>query len=297
MKFRRMISVLTAMVISTAALGSMTASSSVSDRNRLYYEFSYETEQVTSTYTLLHNPVDSTSARTVTLPDDRVLYENSGIVYLSFKFTDSEGVSTGYRGTGFIIGDHTIATAGHNVYSSDLSVFSTDMRVKLYDGDGNYIETVDAVEAHTPYQNMLGSGNHDYALITVEEDLSTYEHFNLGVMVDSAQNSTAIPMAVAGFPGSVYNADNEAESTYDLYIDYGSPGTMSDYRIYYNGIDTSGGQSGGPAFVTTTYMLDDDSSTAVTTRTAVGIHTHGTYCTRITSEMIAFFRNNSNISY
>ena len=58
------------------------------------------------------------------------------------------------------------------------------------------------IQAHIPeYYVTKGDDNfkYDYALITVSEDLSSYNHFELGEVLSSAANSTKIPVSVCGY--------------------------------------------------------------------------------------------------
>lgn len=78
-------------------------------------------------------------------------------------------------GTGFIIGDHEIMTAAHCVY--DNGKFVDNVTIKLPTNnpadEGSYI-SLTATNLHVPKlytNNVIGN---DYAIITVEENLSDY---------------------------------------------------------------------------------------------------------------------------
>lgn len=180
--------------------------------------------------------------------DDRIPStgtENTGIVIL-------ENV-----GTGFIVGDHVIATAAHcvyNKYENQQSYFKTALTIHPYNSNGtvNTNITFTPVEAHMPieYGTCPMSDNylHDYALITVSEDLSNYFHFSLGTTYNmSATVFADVPLYVLGprMTGSQIN---------DLYYSQGNivsySDTTADRLIYYN-CDTKGGDSGAPVYTIT----------------------------------------------
>lgn len=97
-----------------------------------------------------------------------------------------------YAGTGFVVNPHIIATAAHCLYNynNPNSVSCNPISgINLFDNNGNCTSTVTPVECHIPYsyinsiQNNFGqeTNEYDYALISVEEDLSNYMCFDLGV--------------------------------------------------------------------------------------------------------------------
>ncbi|MDE6777726.1 MAG: trypsin-like serine protease [Oscillospiraceae bacterium] len=136
--------------------------------------------------------------------DDRVkasgLDENTGIVRLS----NSKGVATG-----FIVGDHVIATAAHCVYNKKTSSFPSTMKIETYDESGELTSNqLEPVEVHIPESYIsaepesLTEVQYDYALITVENDLSEdnkYYHFKLGTAYNAQESYFSnIPIYVTG---------------------------------------------------------------------------------------------------
>lgn len=218
------------------------------------------------------------------LIDDRVPDKDTSVVRLS-------------TGTGFIVDDHTIATAAHCVYGVDNKSFIKDLKVNIYDENCTKIlKTITPKEAHIPvYYSLKGDERYDYALLYVEEDLSKYGEFSLSMPMDSFMTSGAT-VTVSGFPDKTasdpnagghkrYKADGEIMDirTYDP--------ELWDYQIKYSTF-TSGGDSGGPIYTTQTFDGE-------TYHTVVGIHTSSggkvRYGTRITTTLLMFYYNNDHI--
>lgn len=218
------------------------------------------------------------------LIDDRVPDKDTSVVRLS-------------TGTGFIVDDHTIATAAHCVYGVDNKSFIKDLKVNIYDENCTKIlKTITPKEAHIPvYYSLKGDERYDYALLYVEEDLSKYGEFSLSMPMDSFMTSAAT-VTVSGFPDKTasdpnagghkrYKADGEIMDirTYKPEI--------WDYQIRYSAF-MSNGDSGGPVYTTQTFDGE-------TYHTVVGIHStsDGTFrCgTRITTTLLMFYYNNDYI--
>ncbi len=257
------------------------------DRWLIYhvYDADSTTQYTDRTYTLSATTSTSVSARSVIGNTDsrQVDFSKSGVVKLIY----GDAVATG-----FVVDSHVIATAGHcarNVIDS----------VLLFNSDGTVALSATPVERHIPYEYLNSGPNYeyynDYGLITVEEDLTDYIQFNLGIALDQAiTNSQAI--SVTGFPGTVQNQTVNTPSLHNMYtgsgvlVDSDSPGDCSIYRLKYNA-DTSGGNSGGPVYVTTTYGGN-------TYYTAIAIHTlAGNSGVRMDRDVICFYLNNPNIRY
>ena len=143
-------------------------------------------------------------------------------------------------GTGFIVGDHTIATAAHCVYSEGKFL---DTTAQIVDGNGNGIKQLTTKRIHISNDTRLDNENElDYAMIEVEEDLSSYGAFSLGIMMDDFRNkSTNITMSVSGFP------QRTGEEWGKRYVGKGRILAVKPTRLEYD-IDMSNGQSGGPIY-------------------------------------------------
>lgn len=210
------------------------------------------------------------------------LSENTGIVRINGN------------GTGFIIGDHLIATAGHVVYNKNTyAYYFNNCTIETYNEDGTLSgETLHPIEAHLPALFVslppVSDFRYDYGLIVVQEDLSDYTHFSLGETYNlfPTQFST-IPIYVTGYKGSGNNLASQKGSII-------SPNVYTQSQTQYvlnHNVDTFGGDSGAPIYTITKDGLGNYSYTAI------GIHTGGgNIGPRITRYQLQFYLGNSNIA-
>jgi V8-like Glu-specific endopeptidase len=254
----------------------------------------YTLEQVTSF------PITSNSSKIIG-SDSRYEDYKAGVA----KFVTTGGSSF----TGFVVGSHTIATAAHAVCQTTLE------SIYLFDEDGNRIK-LNPVETHIPktYRQLYykcngrGIGDNeeasklDYALVTVEEDVSDYKLFNLATVTDGFDNKTS-GIYITGFPKLVNTTDTVNTRNLDgMYTGYGYSlkGTLTENYIYTR-TDASEGDSGAPAYIREVYSgnvyysiigicISGDSK---------GTETDGTYTRllRLSTDTLHFFINNSNIQY
>lgn len=168
----------------------------------------------------------------------------------------------GPGGTGFIIGKHTIVTAAHCVYhysdsDSDSDSEFIDFTVQILDSNSNLIEEIEPKFVHVPILYTEGStyGN-DYAMIEVQEDLSEYGMFKLGVPLENYRGQ----VTVSGF-SSLPNVEWGTR--------YKAQGNVTE--IHYNSIwyfaSANGGCSGGPVYVESNHFGE-------TYKTVIGINTY-----------------------
>lgn len=261
-----------------------------------YWVYNYQTKE-SKKYGLSDSlPIFDANSATARsgLIDDRVPDTEVSVVQLA---------SVG--GTGFIVDNHIIATAAHCVYNRSSVAFVSDMRVDIYNENcTSILKTVYPKEAHIPMKyKSTGNEIYDYALLYVEEDLSEYGVFSLGVPMDSFMTSGAT-VTVSGFPQSTasdpganctkrYKADGQI-------VDMDDSIDKKNHRIQYTTF-ASGGDSGGPVYTTQTFN-------GHTYNTVIGINTTATYydkeCTipatyrfgtRVTSTLLAFYYNNEKI--
>lgn len=261
---------------------------------RTYRIFNAKTgAKIGSDYTLDALPAEDNS-RSIIDDDERVIdWTKSGVVKLMS--------SNDYIGSGFVVSDHVIATAAHCAYDKLAKKGLPISEILLFDNSGNVTMNATPVQSHIPvdYINNLSDNvnlkyeNYDYALITVKEDLSAYACFNLGVPLDSFVNGNSA-VTVTGFPGD-YNTNT-------THMKYSSNGIIcgGDNSLIYYSADTTGGNSGGPVYLT-------ESAYGRTYYTVVAIHayrphknnnidhTAGNHGTRITTDLIHFYKRNPNI--
>lgn len=195
-------------------------------------------------------------------------------------------------GTGFIIGDHEIMTAAHCVYED--GKFADHITIKLPTNnpanEGSYI-SLTATNLHVPklYTNdVLGN---DYAIITVEENLSNYGSVFLGIPTsDIVDNNVTIHNL--GYNGYAY-----------LKIDDGKAySIIENGNLLYSNLISKGGTSGGPVYVQSTFGNSNETSgsfTMQTYKTVVGIVSRAgeniTEATCIRPQILQFAYNNSNL--
>lgn len=200
---------------------------------------------------------------------------------------------SGSGGTGFIIDNHTIATAAHCVYDISTKSF-IDFKIKITDTNGNELEVITPKYAHITEKFRFGDDYNedelykcDYAMINVENDLSKYEHFNLGVATNSFINKNSV-VTVSGYPQYDFDNDNKLEwgARYKASGNIISNG-CDDYTLNYNA-DMVSGDSGGPVYVERNYF-------GRKYKTAIAINaceSYTNYGVKITSDLLKFYYSN-----
>lgn len=250
-------------------------------QNQGYGIYNYETQSV-SKYVLRANlPVfDENSAATRSgLIDNRVPDTDVSVVRLQ---------AGGHISSGFIVDNHIIATAAHCVYNYKSKQYLPNMRVDIYDENCTTIlKTVYPKEAHVAL-NFVNNKDfqYDYALLYVEEDLSEYGIFSLGVAMDDFMTSNSL-VTISGFPGTF--------GTLKRYKGVGNivpiSSELADHQIQCTAY-SSPGDSGGPIYFEQVFNNE-------TYRVVIGICTtyggENFYGTRITSTLLVFYYNNEKI--
>ena len=228
--------------------------------------------------------------------DSRVVdFTKSGVCRVSMA---------GGSGTGFVVDSHTIATAAHIVYDIEYAGRPSETskraigEISFYNANGVNTLTLGPLnvkEVHVPklfYDNnrVVYRGTYDYALITVNTDLSDYHIFNLGYLRDSVMDWNHA-LSCTGFPGTV--RDDDSGNT--MYTAAGRLTSLDSLTMYHN-IDTSRGNSGSPMYLTTRYGNK-------VYYTVIGIHVGSVEETvksdkhrgvRITTDVLHFYKNNPN---
>lgn len=241
--------------------------------------------KTTSTYTLTAN------VQWLSLEDEPM--PTAGAIDDRETSTEKAVVIVG-AGSGFIIDDHVIATAAHCVYNRGTAAFN-DIQIVVKDENSNYLGTLNPKEMHilTNYMTTSEPFKYDYALIYVDEDLSNYGKFDLGIPSTEFMTSNS-EVFVSGFPSVVNHVSvsgiryNAVGNIMDI-RDYNS--TLINHQIQYSTY-TSGGDSGGPVYIKRTYNGQEQ-------YIAVGIHSSGSdsthYGTRMTASLLRFYKNNDYI--
>ena len=176
-------------LMGTVSSHSVTYTNSISipaQSSRKYYTFSTSGTRKGS-YTLSPvSAVPSSSPRTVFRTDTRQLESGFYGVIKIRRHNESYGF------TGFVVDDHSILTCAHGLYSGgtnglDLTYYDFDF-YNEQNGVDSYIQLT-PIEYHIPagyVDNLANTSNYeeekyDYALITVQDNLSQFVNFYLGV--------------------------------------------------------------------------------------------------------------------
>lgn len=200
-------------------------------------------------------------------------------------------LSTG--GTGFIIGDHTIATAAHCIFDQITDSF-LNITIEVIDTDNTVLSTMTPRYAHINKEySQSDDGMYDYALIYVTTDLSQYGKFDLGIALRPYIDNEG-QVIVSGFP-STY-PPGYTQPPYGLRFK-SSGNLISSYTgttlLAYDA-DMASGQSGGPVYVEEGIYNGND---YIEYKTAIAINTTESdtdnFGVRITEDLIKFYKKNT----
>lgn len=263
----------------------------------LQYEFDYikydaKTGNELANYNIpIKEDISPATSRSIINEDDRYIdYSQSGVVLL---YSGNKVI-----GTGFIVDGDKIVTAAHVVFDTTNDIPVSDLKYVLYNSNGQKIDINGNVQSDSytginadsyhisdkyfrassyGYNSEDGNGRRfDYALIKVNQDLSKYQCFNIGLLRNGIANTdttfyvtgynTANPdtnkehSVSSEFAGKIVTGSGVLCDTKGL---SGSLGSKIGLRnIFYN-IDIMPGESGGPV-----YTKNSDGS-----KTVVGINT------------------------
>lgn len=256
---------------------------------RTYVKYTYATNKQTEyelpALSVLDN--DGINNRAALLPDDR---ENSQLEKLLVRIDFS-----GSSGTGFIIGDHEIMTAGH-VVSNFNGERPKIIIPKSNPFTNNNVIYLTAVATSIPKDYYTNRFEKDYAIVTVKEDLSSYGKVFLGLGVNESKLIKNNVYAL-GYKGNAQK------------ISSGKIEEISDY-VYSTSVHIYPGTSGGPFYCQYQFGVPgstDPDEKVQTYKTVIGIVSNcdslkdDPYITatsrmmRITPEILQFAYNNSNL--
>jgi len=186
-------------------------------------------------------------AETVHGPDDRVKITTTNVypwrAHASLLITAADG--SGWIGTGWFIGPHTLMTAGHVVYIKNSGVPGRDGWVRSIEvmpgRNGSSLPygkvTSKNFRSVTGWANS-GDENFDYGAIIIPTNLgNTTGWFGFGVFSDSDLTSSV--GNISGYPG-----DKPAGTQW---YDAHRIASVNARKVYYD-IDTFGGQSGSAVY-------------------------------------------------
>ena len=231
--------------------------------DRKYCIFNTKGVQISS-YWIYKNDISEISANSSNISNYSLIDGESRVPENGLKGVVRLTYLTG-SGTGFVVDNHTILTAAHCLYNEDSHKGETILKIHFYD-DYNVEDTsvtATPISYQIPYgyvrnydsdttNNLGSSSNYDYALITVEEDLSQYINFNIGVVRESIASKNP-EIYVTGFGGygdkiDENNVDPNLIHTKSTGHDklWNSP--FGNYFINYKS-DQIPGDSGGPVYI------------------------------------------------
>lgn len=265
-----------------------------------YVKYTYATGQ-TQTYTLPEIPIYNNYLNTrssINFDDNRADADITPLVVKTISNSsnpDYQGNTTS-NGTGFIIGDHEIMTAAHCAYNTKMGkpYYSMKVKINVPESSDNSVSvrTLTVVSAHFPKEfkdyhdaNPSNVGTQDqikwdYAILTVQEDLSGYGKLNLGAVTYDIKNN--VPVHVLGY------------NTSALKISNGVVNAIND-DIFGVTAYTTSGTSGGPIYVESLFGVPGVTSgdyKIQTYKTVIGLCSAGSYSSRFDSETLQFAYDN-----
>lgn len=236
-----------------------------------------------SEYSLTVNPLDNTASSTnayslnsTDLPGV-VLDNDAAVVDLT-------------NGSGFIVSDHVIATAAHCVYDGDTSSFINNYEVIIFSNGARTIYSPTYVDIPKTYY-INPDIAYDYALIYVEEDLSQYGMFELGLPQDEYIDANG-EVTISGFPNHLPgNEDNSFDERFK------STGNITGDFITTFVCDAfaTNGDSGGPVYVSEEFNENEYNTViAIFVGKVIDNITHGL---KMNHDMLKFYNGNPYIDY
>jgi len=278
------------------------------ERQNFYLDRTYKKCDLTSTGT-----IDTSSITTYALPwtvNSASLFEEMQSNTMRdrtlnpvFPSSCTSVVQLTGSGSGFIVGEHTIATAAHCIYNTVTESF-VPVKIRIYDENMNLEEEIIPKSLHVPYEysnyvagnSTAPRSNYDYGLITVDDtiDLSDYGVFQLGAAAHDLM-ITSCPVSDCGF--AIINNQLNRYQTQGNIVYW--PSQMIDYNEYpftiAFDVTPISGCSGAPIFTT----IGDNSGGNSVPETVLGIVYGGAYGygtgIRIMPTVLRFYYQNTNI--
>lgn len=275
------------------------------DSTRSYIKYTCDTGTTTS-YTLSNSTVSSNADfdYPVATISDELDNENTNVVHLSCG------------GSGFVIGEHLIATAAHCVYNGSDNDFLSNITVNIYNEQAeikpeNLIASFEAESYHIPvsYLNRLGAylndPNYDYALIYVGTDsqgndlLDYVDSWQFAIPSLEFSEAETGQLTTTGFTSYTDSSGNEC---YARYYSTGIVDNLSNndennpqLRIASKALN-KGGKSGGPMYFTSTYNNSVNKSVVgITTHIHEYPNNYYSLGTKINLTLLRFYKQNPYI--
>lgn len=213
---------------------------------RYYWRHNYNSTSPAS-YTQYSLSVEQ-RPRSIIGPSNMINDTDASVV--SLTITDNGETKPG---TGFIVGDHVIATAAHCLYNKDTKKFN-NIKIEVVSANNVTSRTIYPKYGHISkdYVTYLGKYNmYDYALLYVEEDLTEYGIFDMGIATDKYADDEG-EVILSGFPDGRSSGGLRKMSIGNVV----SNGTTESYLAY--DADTKEGNSGSPVYVEEGYIVENN---------------------------------------
>lgn len=182
------------------------------------------------------------------LPVPNSLYSTSDIMQLKEKTDNVKSASNpsvatvtsvfdgyAYMGNGFIVSNHIIATSANLLYNINYDEYADEVIVTI-DNNVFYGETIHVPYSYTLLPNNSTDITYDYALIYVEDDLSSYDEWDLGVASDYfATTGSSLTTKGSYFSHNGYVSTNSTAYEIHSSADYENGGAVY-YESLFNGI-------------------------------------------------------------
>ncbi|MDE6520894.1 MAG: S1 family peptidase [Ruminococcus sp.] len=291
-KMLAVVSAFVLLIISLTCYNSFDTNAGLSQRSYLRYDYK--------------NPNAAPYQYTISVPD--TVFENTPEPYTIFppndmvRDYDTSVVRLSIGGTGFIIGKHTIVTAGHCVYDINQKKFD-NFTIDIVGNDNSAIKTITPHYVHVPKNfadltkyNTMPDIQYDYALIYVEEDLSAYGMFNMGICLDKYIDDKG-KVIVSGFPQKYPSNYNDSEYGLRFKASGNIISSENNGRNITYDADATNGDSGGPVYVNESYV---DSRVSYDYNTVVAINVSQFVAfnagVRINFDILYFCYQNANLT-
>lgn len=196
-------------------------------------------------------------------------YPYSAVCHITITWPDG----TSSVGTAWMYWEDVAITAGHCVYSADHGGWATSIQVRPgANGTSSPYGVVYSTTIHTSTKWIEDSNwEYDYGVIELSSDIgNSTGWFGTSWTIWSLKGTD---VTITGYPGEYYR---------QMWTMSGEITKSATRKVYYNAIDTTGGQSGSPIYDSDYYV--------------VGIHaysegSYGNSGTRITSSLFDFFHS------
>lgn len=234
---------------------------------------SYTSYSLTTTLT----PNNAVDMATIYYPNDMVRDYDTSIVRINNNLT------------GFIVGDHIIATAAENVYDRNTSKFKT-ITVDVVGANNNVIETLTPHYAHIPTSYAAYSPDYrpfNYALIYVDEDISSYGKLKMG----EALSTYSGQVVVSGFPDEYPNGYSGSSNQIRFRATGNVTNINSEY-LYYNA-DSTNSESGAPVYVEEGVNVNGGLEEY---KTVVAIHSESNHGIKVNGNILKFYYTNNHLT-